>query len=159
MRREARMIEKIISGGQTGVDRAALDVALEQGIACGGWCPAARQADDGPIPAKYPLRETADFDHTVRTEFNTRDSDGTLVLNRGSLHGGTAYAVEMARHLGKPVLVVDVEAPLPMEEILGWLKAHRIRTLHVGGPRESSRPGIYEQAALLIRDILLAARQ
>lgn len=153
------MIEKIISGGQTGVDRAALDVALEQGIPCGGWCPAGRHADDGPIPAKYPLRETTNIDHTVRTEFNTRDSDGTLIINRGSLHGGTAYAVEMARHLGKPVLIVDVDAPPAMEDVLHWLKKHDIRTLHIGGPRELSCPGIYEQAAALVRDILFAARQ
>ena len=141
------------------MDRAALDVALEQGIACGGWCPAGRHADDGPIPERYPLQETADIDHTVRTEFNTRDSDGTLIINRGELHGGTAYAVEMARHLGKPVLVLDVEAPPPLEEITAWLEHHGVRTLHIGGPRESSRPGIYEQAAALIRDILVAARQ
>ncbi len=153
------MIEKIISGGQTGVDRAALDVAIEQGIACGGWCPAGRHADDGPIPEHYPLRETADIDHTVRTEFNTRDSDATLIINRGGLHGGTAYAVEMARHLGKPVLVLDVESPLSMEEVSAWLRGHHVRTLHIGGPREASRPGIYEQSAALIRDILLAARR
>jgi len=151
------MIDKVISGGQPGVDRAALDVALELGILCGGWCPVDRDAEDGPIPEKYPLRETTNIDHTVRTEFNTRDSDGTLIFNRGSLHGGTAYAVEMAKHLGRPVRVVDVDAPVNTDEIIAWIENNRIHTLHIGGPRESSRPGIYAQACRLIRQILVEA--
>ena len=152
------MIDKVISGGQTGVDRAALDVAQELGIPCGGWCPVGRDAEDGPISEKYSLQETTNIDHTVRTEFNTRDSDGTLIVNQGSLHGGTAYAVEMAKHLGHPVMVVDLEAPAETNEIIAWLTDNNICTLHIGGPRESSRPGIYEQACLLIREILSEAR-
>ena len=148
------MIKKIISGGQTGVDRAALDVALELGIPCGGWCPMGRHAEDGPIAEHYPLQETSDIDHTVRTEFNTRDSDGCLIINRGVLHGGTAYAVEMAKHLHKPVQLIDVESPPPLSEIKNWLEANDVRTLHIGGPRESSRPGIYAQAQSLIRALL-----
>jgi len=153
------MIEKIISGGQTGVDRAALDVALELGIECGGWCPAGRDAEDGPIPARYSLKETVNIDHTVRTENNVRDSDATLIVYRGELHGGTAYAVEMARHVGRPVLAVDVESPPPIAEILDWLKVSRVGTLHIGGPRQSSRPGIYDQARALILQIAVANRQ
>ena len=152
------MIEKIISGGQTGVDRAALDVAMEFGIGCGGWCPAGRHADDGPIPARYPLQETADIDHTVRTESNVRHSDATLIVYRGDLHGGTAYAVEMARHLGRPVLAIDVEEPPDIEKITDWLRSAQVRTLHIGGPRESSRAGIYNQARSLITRIITAAR-
>jgi len=148
------MINKIISGGQTGVDRAALDVALELGIPCGGWCPVGRHAEDGPIAERYPLQETADIDNTVRTEFNTRDSDGCLIINRGTLHGGTAYAVEMARHLQKPVLLVDVDSPPPLGEISHWLENNKVKVLHIGGPRESSRPGIYVQAQSLIRALL-----
>lgn len=152
------MIEKIISGGQTGVDRAALDVAMELGVRCGGWCPAGRHADDGPIPARYPLQETADIDHTVRTESNVRHSDATLIVYRGDLHGGTAYAVEMARHLGRPVLAIDVEEPPDIEKITDWLRSAQVRTLHIGGPRESSRAGIYNQARSLITRIITAAR-
>jgi len=148
------MINKIISGGQTGVDRAALDVALELGIPCGGWCPVGRHAEDGPIAARYPLQETTDVDHTVRTEFNTRDSDACLIINRGALHGGTAYAMEMARHLQKPVLLADVDSPPPLSEISHWLECNKVKVLHIGGPRESSRPGIYAQAQSLIRALL-----
>lgn len=140
------------------MDRAALDVAMEFGIDCGGWCPAGRHADDGPIPARYPLQETADIDHTVRTENNVRHSDATLILYRGELHGGTAYAVEMARHLGRPVLAIDVEEPPDIGEITDWLQSTQISTLHIGGPRESSRPGIYDQARSLIMRIITALR-
>jgi hypothetical protein len=84
---------KIISGGQTGVDRAALDAALALNIPCGGWCPKGRKAEDGPIPERYPLQETSSADYRVRTEKNVTDSDGTLILTRGPVTGGTAYTV------------------------------------------------------------------
>jgi len=148
------MIEKIVSGGQTGVDRAALDAAMEQGIACGGWCPAGRHADDGRIPDRYPLQETVDMDHTVRTENNVRDSDGTLMFYRGSLQGGTAYAVLMARHLKRPVMAVDLDEPVSVNAIARWIHDNRIRVLHIGGQREGSSPGIYRTAHRLIEEIL-----
>ncbi len=148
------MIEKIISGGQTGVDRAALDVAMELGIACGGWCPAGRDADDGPIPEKYPLQETADIDHTVRTQNNVRDSDGNLMFYRGELQGGTAYAVEMAKHLGRPVVAINLDAPLQIQGVIDWIEQHRMRVLHIGGQREQTSPGIYELTRALIKEIL-----
>ncbi len=156
------MIEKIISGGQTGVDRAALDVAMALGLSCGGWCPAGRAADDGPIPARYPLQETRNIDHTVRTGANVRDADATIMLNRGELQGGTAYAVETAKHLNRPVMVVDLDRPPALDMIVAWLGQHRVRVLHIGGPREASRPGIYRQAEQFVRDLLercLAAGQ
>src|SRR3989442_8006923 len=81
---------EIVSGGQTGVDRAALDTALALGLTCGGWCPRGRRAEDGPLPARYPLRETPSASYPERTEWNVRDSDGTLVLHHGRLRGGTA---------------------------------------------------------------------
>lgn len=153
------MIEKIISGGQTGVDRAALDAAMANGIACGGWCPSGRHADDGPIPDRYPLQETADMDHTVRTENNVRDSDGTIVMYRGLLQGGTAYAALMAEHLKRPVLALNLdEAPDP-ESIAEWLEQHRIRVLHIGGQREAGNPGIYKAARQLVGEIIEACRQ
>ncbi len=154
------MIEKILSGGQTGVDRAALDAAMELGIACGGWCPAGRHADDGPIPVRYPLEETADMDHTVRTEHNVRDSDGTLMFYRGELQGGTAYAVLMAEQLGRPVLAVNLERPPAPAEVAAWLERNGVRRVHIGGQREKTSPGIYTASGRLIRDILrLSLRQ
>jgi hypothetical protein len=152
------MIEKVISGGQTGVDRAALDVALAHGIACGGWCPSGRHADDGPIPDRYPLQETADMDHTVRTEHNVRDSDGTLMLYRGSLQGGTAYAVLMAEHLKRPVMALNLDESPDPAAAAAWIAQNRIRVLHIGGQRESSSPGIYDAARTLIAEILEASR-
>lgn len=148
------MIEKIISGGQTGVDRAALDVAEEMGIPSGGWCPAGRDADDGPIPDKYPMQETTAYDHTVRTGFNVRDSDGNLMFYRGSLHGGTAYAVEMATRMNRPVKAIDVDAPPSPGEVASWIDENHLRVIHIGGQREATSPGIYQQAYKLIRSII-----
>jgi hypothetical protein len=152
------MIEKIISGGQTGVDRAALDAAIANGIACGGWCPSGRHADDGPIPDRYPLQETADMDHTVRTEHNVRDSDGTLVMYRGKLQGGTAYAALMAGHLKRPVMALNLDESNDPAAVTAWIAENRIRVLHIGGQRELSSPGIYAAARALIEAILAAAR-
>jgi hypothetical protein len=148
------MIEQVVSGGQTGVDRAALDAALERGIPCGGWCPAGRHADDGRIPDRYPLQETVDMDHTVRTENNVRDSDGTLMFYRGSLQGGTAYAVLMARHLGRPVRAVNLDAEVDIPGIARWIRENGIRVLHVGGQREAGSPGIYRSAHRLVGELL-----
>jgi predicted Rossmann-fold nucleotide-binding protein len=149
------VIEKIVSGGQTGVDRAALDIALERGIPCGGWCPAGRHADDGVIPERYPLQETAEMDHTIRTEHNVRDSDGTLMLYRGALQGGTAYAVLMARHLNRPVLAINLDDSFDVDAVANWIRSNRIRVLHVGGQRESSCPGIYRSAKHKLEDLLV----
>ena len=148
------MIEKIISGGQTGVDRAALDVALSRNMDCGGWCPEGRHADDGPISEKYPLTETAHTDHTVRTENNVKFSDGTLLFYRDNFEGGTAYAKEMAAHLNKPVLVIDVTDPPNAQAFKTWIEANNIHVIHIGGQRECSSPGIYARARLLIENYL-----
>src|SRR5262245_2006637 len=102
------MLKKIISGGQTGVDRAALDVALELGIPGGGWCPKGRRAEDGPIPDRYPLTETPSEHYPQRTEWNVRDADGTLVLIRGQPQRGSALTIAVAERLAKPKLVVDL---------------------------------------------------
>src|SRR6516225_6913367 len=101
-------IAKIISGGQTGVDRAALDVALELGIPCGGWCPKGRRAEDGPIPQRYPLQETGSKEYPVRTAKNVRQADGTLILTRGPSDRGTALSVRLAGKHKKPCLCVDL---------------------------------------------------
>ncbi|MGV8040570.1 MAG: putative molybdenum carrier protein [Thermoanaerobaculaceae bacterium] len=136
----------IISGGQTGVDRAALDVALELGIPCGGWCPRGRKAEDGRIPMCYPLRETSDADYRSRTEWNVREADATLVLVWGPTSGGTQLTINIAQWLDKPLLVVDLaEDPSP-GLVRAWLASGGFEVVNVAGPRESSSPGIHRLA-------------
>jgi hypothetical protein len=134
---------RIISGGQTGADRAALDCAIELGIPHGGWCPKSRRAEDGPIPTRYRVRETASADYRVRTRRNVADGDGTLIFARGDLSGGTLLTAEVARRLGKPLLIIEVAGPTPPEDLAAWMERNRIRTLNVAGPRESEAPGMY----------------
>ena len=149
------MIERVISGGQTGVDRAALDVALKLGVPCGGWCPLGRRAEDGPLKEIYPLQETLSSNYTQRTQWNVRDSDGTVVLYKSSLSGGSALTVELAKEHNKPCLVIDLcENPSP-EILLDWLKRHEIRTLNVAGTRESASPGIYDEACQFLGKCLV----
>jgi hypothetical protein len=147
-------LAKIISGGQTGVDRAALDVALELGIPCGGWCPQGRRAEDGVIPARYPVQENDSPRYPPRTAMNVREADGTLVLTRGTPDRGTALTIEIAKRQKKPALIVDLDQADGVVQIRAWLQAEQIKVLNVAGPRESSRVGIQEQAAGLLRDVL-----
>lgn len=147
------MIERVISGGQTGVDRAALDAALSCGLPIGGWCPRGRRAEDGCVPDIYPLLETASADYAERTELNIREADGTLILCREPLSGGTALTRKIARRIGKPLLIVDLwQLPLldPLEE---WLSASQIRVLNVAGPRASQQPDIHQRASLYLMDV------
>ncbi len=148
------MVEKIVSGGQTGVDRAALDVALELNIPCGGWCPAGRRAEDGQIPAHYPLKETPSPEYRQRTEWNVRDSDGTLVLTRGRPTGGTGLTVAVAKRLEKLCLVVDLNQSVDSAAIKEWIAKNQITMLNVAGPRASEKPGIAQQAATILRNVL-----
>jgi hypothetical protein len=145
---------KIISGGQTGADRAALDVALTLSWPIGGGCPKGRRAEDGMIPDRYPLTETPEADYDIRTRRNVEDSDGTLILNLGTLDGGTALTVKLARQMGKPCLMVALEDGIEPTAFQEWLDAHPIAVLNVAGPRESKRPGVYA-AACRILDTLL----
>lgn len=145
---------KIISGGQTGVDRAALDIALALGIECGGWCPRGRKAEDGVIPAVYPLKETPSADYVQRTELNVCDADATLVLTRGAPSGGTALTVEIAQRMQRACLIVDLERPPAMSEVRAWLARHAGGILNVAGPRESGCPGIHQQALAFLRTLL-----
>ena len=146
------MIERVISGGQTGVDRAALDVALKLGVPCGGWCPRGRRAEDGPLKEVYPLQETPSSDYTQRTRWNVRDSDGTVVLYKSSLSGGSALTVELAKEQAKPCLVIDLCEDSSPEILLDWLKLQQIRTLNVAGTRESGSTGIYEEACQFLKE-------
>ena len=138
----------IVSGGQTGVDRAALDAAVDAGLKIGGWCPSGRLAEDGPIPEKYPLHETESADYALRTEWNVRDSDGTLIVAWGEPQGGTAYTLDMAERWQRPCYVVDLAAPSEGEfsRLAGWLREHTIETLNVAGPRASAGEWVYPQA-------------
>lgn len=151
------MFTRIVSGGQTGVDRAALDVALEHGIDCGGWCPQGRKAEDGPIPERYPLKETPWDGYPQRTEWNVRDSDGTLILTRGEPDRGTALTLRLAQEKKKPCLVVDLAEEVDVERIRAWLEENHIATLNVAGPRESSAPGIQGEAAKIVRSLFSIA--
>lgn len=140
------LIERIVSGGQTGVDRAALDVALLLGIPCGGWCPRGRKAEDGIIAYRYPLQETASSGYRERTAANVWASDGTLILHQGRLTGGTALTVQIAQYASRPRFLVDLSTlPSPSETLL-WIRKRRIRVLNVAGPRESQARGIYLRA-------------
>jgi hypothetical protein len=146
---------KIISGGQSGVDRAALDVAIKAGIPHGGFCPKGRRAEDGPIPGEYNLTETDTTDYAVRTEMNVDAGDGTLILHVGlPLKGGTAFTVELATAKGKPLLLIDLAAPGadPRGRFREWIAAHRIETLNVACPRETQSPGIYERAKTILQN-------
>lgn len=148
------VLKKIVSGGQTGVDRAALDTALSLEIPCGGWCPAGRRAEDGPIDARYPLEETPSANYAVRTEWNVRDSDGTLILTIGKPTGGTRLTATFARRQGKPCLVVDLDSPVDVSAVADWLRANTIEALNVAGPRGSQQSDLYGKAAGFLRNLL-----
>ncbi len=147
------LLARIVSGGQTGVDRAALDVAMGLGLPCGGWCPRGRKAEDGPIAPRYPLKETISASYRVRTERNVRDSDAVLILTWGPPREGTALTQRLAEEYGKPCFVVDLSLDSDPETVRAWLKENEIGCLDIAGPRESQFPGIYEKAALFLRGL------
>ena len=149
---------RIISGGQTGVDRAALDAAMALGVDCGGWCPKGRKSEDGRIPAKYHLRETPSEDYVERTRLNVQDSDGVLILTIGDLDGGTSVAHQDAIERDKPFVVVELSAPrkTALQATVGWLRSNRIGVVNVAGPRESHVPGgIYKDARVFLEGLLI----
>lgn len=148
------MLVKIISGGQTGVDRAALDVALELELPCGGWCPRGRRAEGGRIPRRYPLQETRSRNYSVRTARNVRESDGTLILTRARLEGGTGLTRYLAEDAGKPCHVVDFARLPDMVRAVCWLLDSQITVLNVAGPRASQVPGIYRDSHLFLHHLL-----
>jgi hypothetical protein len=142
--------DRIVSGGQTGADRAALDWAIARGIAHGGWCPRGRVAEDGPIPPRYALEETPSSDYAQRTLWNVRDSDATLVVSRSAvLTGGSAYTARCAEQLAKPCLHAHPGAD-DAETVRAFLARNHVRTLNVAGPRASGEPGIYDYVYALL---------
>jgi len=146
---------KVVSGGQTGVDRAALDIAQELNIECSGWCPAGRKAEDGAIPLKYPLVETPAENYEQRTEWNVRDSDATLLFFWKNLEGGTLFTKECCSKLIKPFFEIDMTKPIKVESILKWIQDCNVKTLNIAGPRESSNQGqIYLSSKKILKNIL-----
>jgi hypothetical protein len=140
-------VQQIVSGGQTGADRAGLDWALTHGLAHGGWCPRGRRAEDGPIPARYLLAETASGTYPPRTEANIRDSDATVVFTLGSEYrprSGTALTLGLAARAGRPYLHLWGPAGQAGADLAAFLAMHGVRSLNVAGPRASGEPKIYD---------------
>ncbi len=140
------MVKKIISGGQTGVDRAALDFALKFDVPHGGWIVKGRWAEDGVLPDKYMLQEIPEPSYPRRTLKNVLESDGTLLVSRGPLTGGSDYTRKMAVSRGRPHLHIDLDQTTPFqaaEKIRDWIASERIEVLNVAGPRGSKDPKIY----------------
>ena len=129
-------------------------MSLELGIACGGWCPRGRRAEDGRVPECYPLRETPSASYPQRTEWNVRDSDGTLVLTMGAPDRGTALTLKLAARHGRPRLELDLSRGAEVVQARDWARRHGIRVLNVAGPRESRGPGIHAAAAAFLRELL-----
>lgn len=132
---------KVISGGQTGVDRAGLDVAIELGLLHGGFCPADRRAEDGPIPKQYQLVELSSTSYPVRTRANVLEADGTLILTPPQIGVGTRLTAKLAQQYEKPWLAVDPRKD-HVERVVSWIREEKIEVLNVAGPRESRFPGI-----------------
>ena len=148
----------LVTGGQTGVDRATLDTALSLFLPVRGWCPKGRLAEDGRIPLVYPLQETTSADYAVRTEWNVRDSDGTLILAYGPLEGGTKLTADLAHNYNRPVLVLDALSfsGNDVARFWGWIQEQHIRILNVAGPRESAQPGvIYKRASSVLHQLFI----
>ena len=149
----------VVSGGQTGVDRAALDAALEANLPVGGWCPRGRRSEDGMIPDRYPLTETPARSYAVRTEWNVRDSDGTLILVLNEISSGTALTRASARKQGKPCEIVFLRSetqgslfndheslPDTISRVTEWIVRNQIETLNVAGPRNDADGIVYSEA-------------
>ena len=155
------MLSCVVSGGQTGVDRGALDAALDLGFPCGGWCPQGRQAEDGVIPARYPVIELIGGGYEERTQKNVEDSDGTLVITFGRASGGTARTIDCCRILGRPHVIIDA-AVLPLEEAVRdaqrFITDEGVGRLNVAGPRASGEPSAHRYAYRLVRELCLHAQ-
>jgi predicted Rossmann-fold nucleotide-binding protein len=155
---------EIWSGGQTGVDRAALDAALELGYATGGWIPKGRRAEDGAVPLTYAvLREAVTADYDERTRLNVRDTDATLVMSWGEPGGGTRETSRIARELGRPLLITDLEAADAATiagQVRDWLASlGQVDRLNVAGPRASHAPLAYERAREALMMVLGTERR
>jgi len=155
------MIKKIISGGQTGVDQAALDVAIKLGIPHGGWIPKGRMTENAPLSDKYQLQEMATTEYSKRTQQNIIDSDGTLIISHGELTGGSALTRKLATRHRRPWLYVDLDRSNvdPSKLIKSWVGMNAIKILNVTGPRESKSPRIYDTTVTVLENALTQKRR
>ncbi|HEY9050446.1 MAG TPA: putative molybdenum carrier protein [Gammaproteobacteria bacterium] len=154
VKRSAMHIQKIVSGGQTGVDRAALDIAIALAIPHGGWCPLGRRAEDGRLADIYQLTETPGANYAQRTEWNVRDSDGTLILTCGQPTGGTALTCKLAQDMNKPLYVADLDQISDFKQLQQWLESASITTLNIAGPRQSGMADVYDKAYNFLGQLL-----
>jgi hypothetical protein len=151
------MISKIISGGQTGVDQAALDVAIALGIPHGGWIPKGRKAENGALPDKYRLKEMPTSSYAKRTEKNVIDSEGTLIISLGPLTGGSELTHKTAMLHDRPCLHIDLGAVKVNQAIMtirSWIVHHGIEILNIAGPRAGENPGIYDMTTKTLKAVL-----
>lgn len=152
-------LARIVSGGQTGVDRGVLDAALDAGFPCGGWCPEGRIAEDGVIPERYPLVEQAGAGYEERTLANVVDSDGTAILYFGELEGGTRLTRDYCVERGKPYELIDAAVTEPRDaalKIAAFVERNRLAVLNFAGPRASKVPHAQIYACTAIKHLLEA---
>jgi len=150
-------IKKIISGGQTGADRAALDVAIKLNIPHGGWIPKGRKTEDGTLPDKYQLQEMTTASYPKRTEKNVFDLDGTLIISHGKLNGGSALTRKLAKKHDRPWVHIDMDELSVLDAaktIRSWVDRNKIQVLNVAGPRDSKDPKIYRTAVDVLGTVL-----
>ena len=151
------MVKKIISGGQTGVDQAALDAAIARGVSHGGWLPAGRKTEAGPLSQRYALVEMKTQSYRERTRKNIVEADATLIISRGQLTGGSALTAAIASELEKPCLHIDLsvyDRPDAVTMVKRWLRDYDTDVLNVAGPRASSDGAIYQDAYHIVAEVL-----
>lgn len=151
------MLKKIISGGQTGADRAGLDTAIAKGIPHGGWIPKGRKTEDGLLPDKYNLSEMTSTSYPKRTEKNILDSDGTLIISHGKITGGSSLTRKLAKQHEKPWIHLnmnDLSIKEAAEQLSRWIKGHDIQTLNVAGSRQSKDPDIYDKTKEVLKEAI-----
>ncbi len=149
------MVIKILSSGQAGVERAALDVAIATEIDCGGWCAKGRMAEDGPLDAKYPVVETNTMSATKSSEANIRDSDGTLLLVWGKMAGPTLKTAAIAARLNKSLFIANMSENPSVGEIEAWATKSKIKVLNVAGQKASEVPDAYNKAFKFLKVVLV----
>jgi hypothetical protein len=157
-----QIVRKIISGGQTGADRAALETAIELGIPHGGWVPQGRWAEDGSLDSRYQVDESASPEPAVRTERNVRAADATLIIAHGPLTGGSALTQDLALRYAKPLLVIDldkIEESAAVDQVRNWLTQTQPAVLNVAGPRASTDLRIYDAVRRILQQAFLETRQ